>query len=59
MPLDISWDEFEARLIQAGWSPDAAHRERLANEFGDTGDCDGDLGPADVPPALAPPRAIR
>ena len=42
-PLDLSWDEFEQRLVTAGWPPDEAKRERLANEFGDVGDCDGDL----------------
>jgi hypothetical protein len=43
MPVDMTWDEFEQRLIEAGWSPEEAHKERLANEFGELGDCDGDL----------------
>ena len=45
MPVDLSWDEFEVRLIEAGWSPEEAKREREANEHGDLGDCDGDLEP--------------
>jgi hypothetical protein len=40
---DLTWDEFEQHLIDVGWSKEDAHAERLANEFGDTGDCDGDL----------------
>lgn len=39
----MTWDEFELMLIERGWNPDDAHKERLANEFGATGDCDGDL----------------
>jgi len=45
MPVDLSWDEFEARLIKAGWPPEEARSERLAQEHGDLGDCDGDLEP--------------
>ena len=40
---DMSWDEFEQMLIQHGWTPEDAARERNAQEFGDLGDCDGDL----------------
>jgi hypothetical protein len=40
---DLTWDEFEARLIAAGWTPEAAHKERMEQEFGEAGDCDGDL----------------
>ena len=43
-PKDMSWDEFECRLIEAGWSPEDAKREREAQEHGWLGDCDGDLG---------------
>jgi hypothetical protein len=42
---DLTWDEFEQRLIEAGWAPDEAHEERLRQELGDEGDCDGDLEP--------------
>ena len=45
MPKDMTWDEFELMLIQAGWLPEAAKVEREANEQGDLGDCDGDLDP--------------
>lgn len=40
---NLSWDEFEQRLIAAGWTPEDAARERAAQEFGAIGDCDGDL----------------
>lgn len=39
----MTWDEFEERLILAGWKPEDAHRERLEQEFGAAGDCDGDM----------------
>jgi len=39
----MSWDEFEAYLISVGWSSEDARREREAQEFGELGDCDGDL----------------
>ncbi len=42
---NLSWDEFERHLIVAGWNADEARRERLAQEHGDLGDCDGDLEP--------------
>lgn len=40
---DMSWDDFEKRLIESGWTKKAARAERLAQEFGEAGDCDGDL----------------
>lgn len=40
----MTWDEFEQMLIDRGWSKEDAHAERVANETGDLGDCDGDLG---------------
>lgn len=40
---ELTWDEFEKRLIAAGWKPADAHRERLEQEFGYLGDCDGDM----------------
>lgn len=43
MPTDLSWDEFEQRLVEAGWGKTAAKRERQRQEHGDLGDCDGDL----------------
>jgi hypothetical protein len=43
--VEISWNEFERRLIEAGWSQEAAKRERQRQESGDLGDCDGDLEP--------------
>lgn len=41
----MTWGEFEQMLIDNGWTPEDAHAERLAQEEGDLGDCDGDLGP--------------
>lgn len=41
----MTWDEFEQRLIEAGWSAADAKAEREAQEHGDLGDCDGDLEP--------------
>jgi len=43
MGKDMSCDEFEQRLIEAGWTPEDAKKEREANEKGSIGDCDGDL----------------
>ncbi len=43
---DLSWDEFEQMLINHGWEPLDAKRERYEQEHGELGDCDGDLGPA-------------
>ena len=45
MSKDMTWDEFEQRLIEAGWSKKEAKAEREANEHGNLGDCDGDLDP--------------
>ncbi len=41
----MSWDEFEEMLVNNGWDPKAAKRERNDQENGAGGDCDGDLGP--------------
>jgi hypothetical protein len=41
--IDLTWDEFEQRLVAAGYSQKEAHEMRLAQEFGEEGDCDGDL----------------
>jgi len=41
----VTWDEFERRLIDAGWPPEEAKAEREAQEHGWLGDCDGDLEP--------------
>lgn len=43
--MDMSWDEFEQMLIENGWSPEEARKERQAQEHGALGDCDGDLEP--------------
>ena len=43
MPVDMTWDQFEGMLIERGWSPDEAKREREAQENGALGDCDGDM----------------
>jgi len=43
MAKEMTWDQFEQRLIEAGWKPEDAKREREAQEHGDLGDCDGDL----------------
>ena len=43
MEKEISWDDFEKRLINAGWSPEEAKKEREEQENGTLGDCDGDL----------------
>ena len=40
---DLSWDQFEQRLIEAGWTPEAAKAERELQEHGWLGDCDGDM----------------
>ena len=45
MPNEITWDEFEAKLIKAGWTPEDAKLERYRQQYGDLGDCDGDLEP--------------
>lgn len=37
----MTWDEFEKRLIEAGWSPEEAHQERLRNEIGEYDEDDG------------------
>lgn len=42
---EMSWDEFEAMLIARGWPPEDARRERMAQEYGPLGDCDGDADP--------------
>jgi hypothetical protein len=42
---DMTWDEFESALVEAGWDPEEAKRERREQEHGQLGDCDGDLGP--------------
>jgi hypothetical protein len=39
----MSWDEFEQHLIRVGWTPEAAHAERLQQEHGPQGDPDGDM----------------
>lgn len=39
----MSWDEFEQMLIENGWKPDDAKREREAQERGWSGDPDGEL----------------
>ncbi len=39
----MTWDEFEKMLIENGWAPEDARRERQAQEYGVLGDCDGDL----------------
>lgn len=38
----MTWDEFELRLIEAGWPPKEAHEERLKNENGYYDEDDGD-----------------
>jgi len=43
MSKELTWDEFELMLIQAGWKPEDAKRERQEQEHGDMGDCDGDM----------------
>jgi hypothetical protein len=40
---DITWDEFEQRLVRAGFSRIKAHKQRLEQELGLLGDEDGDL----------------
>jgi hypothetical protein len=39
----MAWDEFEVYLISVGWTAEEAHEERLRQETGDLGDCDGDI----------------
>jgi cytochrome oxidase assembly protein ShyY1 len=39
----VSWDDFEKMLIERGWSPEEAHAERMLQEHGWLGDCDGDI----------------
>lgn len=45
MAKDMSWDDFENMLIENGWEPEDAKKERQAQERGDLGDCDGDADP--------------
>lgn len=32
MAREMSWEEFEQILVERGWSPEDAHRERLVHE---------------------------
>jgi len=43
MSKEMTWDEFEQMLVNQGWAPEDAKKERESQKHGDLGNCDGDL----------------